>query len=86
MKLTVERTLEVCASPCAVWSSGERFALAGMAFPTKAAVTGVITGLVMRVFGVPTYIALFFGIMTFMGMGGLLYTKLVFKTLPRDLW
>ena len=57
-----------------------------MAFPTKAFVTGLITGVVMRVFGVPTWLSLFFGTMTFMGMGGLLYTKLVFKTLPRDLW
>ena len=57
-----------------------------MAFPTKALVTGVATGLVMRVFGVPSLVSLAFGTLTFMGMGGILYIRLVFKTLPRDLW
>ena len=57
-----------------------------MAFPTKALLTGAATGLVMRIFGVPTWFSVAFGSLTFMAMGGLLYIKLILKTLPRDLW
>ena len=57
-----------------------------MVFPTKALLTGVALGVVMRIFGVPTLVSLAFGSLTFMATGGLLYTKLVLKTLPRDLW
>ena len=57
-----------------------------MAFPTKALLTGAATGLVMRIFGLPTWFSVAFGSLTFMATGGLLYIKLILKTLPRDLW
>ena len=64
----------------------ERFSVCKMVFPTKAAVTGFATGLLMRVFGVPTWLSFFFGSIAFMCTGGLHYFRLVVKTLPRDLW
>ena len=57
-----------------------------MAFPKLALLTGIATLLVMRVLGVPSLISLALGAVIFMAMGGMQYTRVVIKYLPRDLW
>lgn len=58
-----------------------------MAFPTRALVIGIATGLAMMwMLSVPSLVSLVLGVLTFMGMGGLQYTTMVIKFLPRDLW
>ena len=57
-----------------------------MAFPKLALLTGIVTLLVMRILGVPSLISLALGAVIFMAMGGMQYTRVVIKYLPRDLW
>lgn len=53
---------------------------------SKALVGGVATGSFLWLFGFPGWAAMAFGTMGFLGMGGLKFAKLVYKTFPRDLW
>ena len=58
-----------------------------MAFPKIALLSGLCAGLVMLVvLGRPTVISVATGVLLFMAMGGLQYTRMVVKYLPRDIW
>ena len=62
--------------------------LAGiMAFPKMALLSGLGAVLVMViVLGRPLVVSLVAGVLIFMATGGLNYTKMVIKYLPRDIW
>ena len=57
-----------------------------MAFPVKALLAAAVTCSLLYLVGFPGWAALAFGTLVFLKMGGLQYTKIVVKTLPRDLW
>ena len=58
-----------------------------MAFPKMALLSGLGAALVMVVaLGRPLVISLVVGVLIFMATGGLNYTKMVIKYLPRDIW
>ena len=57
-----------------------------MAFPSKGLLVGAVTGSFLYLVGFPGWVAVAFGVLGFLGMGGLHYSKLVVKTLPRDIW
>ena len=58
-----------------------------MAFPKMALLSGLGAGLVMVVvLGRPIVISLAAGVLLFMAMGGLQYTRMAVKYLPRDIW
>jgi len=57
-----------------------------MAFPGKGLLVGAVTGSFLYFVGFPGWVAVAFGVLGFLGMGGLHYSKLVVKTLPRDIW
>jgi len=57
-----------------------------MAFPTRGLVIGIIATVFLWMIGFPAWVAGLFGTMGFLGMGGLVFVKLVIKTLPTDLW
>lgn len=57
-----------------------------MAFPIKGLMAAACTGAFLFLAGFPMWAALVFGMLVFLGMGGLGYCKLVVKTLPRDVW
>lgn len=57
-----------------------------MAFPVKGLTAAAATGAFLFLAGFPMWAALVFGMLVFLGMGGLGYCKLVVKTLPRDVW
>ena len=58
-----------------------------MAFPKMALLSGLGAALVMVVvLGRPLVVSLVAGVLIFMATGGLNYTKMVIKYLPRDIW
>ena len=57
-----------------------------MAFPKMAVLSGLGAGLLMLVLGWSILVSLVAGVLLFMAMGGLQYTRMVIKYLPRDIW
>lgn len=57
-----------------------------MKFPSRGAVVGVVVTVFLWLIGFPVWLASLFGLMGFLGMGGLQYAKLAVRTLPMDLW
>ena len=58
-----------------------------MSFPKLGLLAGVAAVLVaMLVLEQPLLTSLLVGSLLFMGLGGLQYTRMVIKYLPRDLW
>jgi hypothetical protein len=58
-----------------------------MEFPKMALLSGVGAALVMVVgLGRPVVVSLVAGVLIFMATGGLHYTRMVIKYLPRDVW
>ena len=57
-----------------------------MAFPKMSVLSGLVTSVVFLVLGRPVVISLIAGVLIFMATGGLQYTRMVIKYLPRDLW
>ena len=57
-----------------------------MAFPVRGLLIATVTSSLLYFAGFPVWAAVAFGTLGFLRMGGLHYTKIVVKTLPRDLW
>ena len=57
-----------------------------MKFPSRGALVGIVVTFFLWTIGFPVWLASLFGLMGFLGMGGLQYVKLAIKTLPMDLW
>ena len=57
-----------------------------MVFPRRALVVSSFTGCFLWFMGFPKWAAFVFSFLGFLGMGGLKYCKLIYRTLPTDLW
>jgi len=57
-----------------------------MGFPLRAFYTTVAVAAFLYFIGFPLWPVALFSFLGFLGMGGLAYLKLVYRTLPRDLW
>ncbi len=57
-----------------------------MVFPRKGVLVALVTTVVLVLIGFPLWIASLFGLMGFLGTGGLQYCKLFIRTFPVDLW
>ena len=69
----------------AVWLSSR--AAGVMAFPKMALFSGLGAALVMVIaLGRPLVVSLVAGVLIFMATGGMNYTKMVIKYLPREIW
>lgn len=53
--------------------------------PRKGLLSGLAGGAICYLFGIPGYISVFFGVVTFLVMGGWRYFQIAAKTLPRDI-
>jgi len=57
-----------------------------MVFPGKALVGAAAAGTFLAFAGFPKWTAGLMSLFGFLGLGGWEYIKLVYRTLPRDLW
>ena len=57
-----------------------------MVFPGKALLGAATAGTVLLVAGYPKWVAAILSFLGFLGLGGMEYCKLVYRTLPRDIW
>lgn len=57
-----------------------------MAFPVRAVVVSTVAGGFLWFIGFPKWAAFLFSFLGFLGMGGLQYGRIVYRTFPRDLW
>ena len=56
-----------------------------MVFPSRAVFVSSVAGSILLLVGFPKWAALTISFLGFLGMGGLQYCRLVYRTLPRDL-